>query len=164
MTAAERAEALLILSARRSSSRSILHSFLGDDREHDARQEGNQHDNDMTEETQETPGTRGRNRYQTITDPDVFVSQVQGPNALKILEAASDTGLPEPFGYFSLARVSFGGQEVVITRTGYTNELGWEFYTEPHHDVEALWTHLEQAGKSFGADRRYPTGGSGFVR
>jgi aminomethyltransferase len=86
----------------------------------------------------------------TITDPNVFVSQVQGPNALKVLEAASDTGLPEPFGYFAVARVSFGGQEVVITRTGYTNELGWEFYTEPHHDAEALWAHLSRAGEPYG--------------
>jgi len=87
-----------------------------------------------------------------ITDPDVFVSQVQGPNALKILEAASDTGMPDPFGYFAAARVSFGGQEVVITRTGYTNELGWEFYTEPHHDPTALWAHLDAAGKPFGME------------
>lgn len=88
----------------------------------------------------------------TISDPDVFVSQVQGPNAMKILEAASDTGMPEPFGYFAIARVPFGGQEVVITRTGYTNELGWEFYTEPHHDPDALWAHLEAAGKPFGME------------
>ena len=87
-----------------------------------------------------------------ISDPDVFVSQVQGPNALKILKAASDTGMPEPFGYFAVARVPFGGQEVVITRTGYTNELGWEFYTEPHHDAEALWAHLESAGKPHGME------------
>ena len=87
-----------------------------------------------------------------ITDPDVFVSQVQGPNSLKILEAASDIGMPSPFGYFAVARVPFGGQEVVITRTGYTNELGWEFYTEPHHDAEALWAHLEAAGKPFGME------------
>ncbi|MGI9356245.1 MAG: aminomethyltransferase family protein [Rhizobiaceae bacterium] len=87
-----------------------------------------------------------------ISDPDVFVSQVQGPNALKILETASDTGMPEPFGYFAIAHVLFDGQEVVITRTGYTNELGWEFYTEPHHDAEALWAHLEGAGKEFGME------------
>ena len=88
----------------------------------------------------------------SITDPDVFVSQVQGPNALKILEAASDNGMPEKFGYFAVAKVSFGGQEVFITRTGYTNELGWEFYTEPHHDADALWKHLETAGKEFGME------------
>ena len=87
-----------------------------------------------------------------ITDPDVFVSQVQGPNALKILEAASDTGMPEPFGYFAIARVPFGGQEMVITRTGYTNELGWEFYTEPHHDADALWAHLSAAGAEYGME------------
>ena len=85
-----------------------------------------------------------------ISDPDVFVSQVQGPDALRILEAASDHGMPSPFGYFALARVSLGGQEVVITRTGYTNELGWEFYTEPHHDAAALWAHLSNAGAPFG--------------
>ena len=88
----------------------------------------------------------------TISDPDVFVSQVQGPTSLQVLEAASDTGLPEKFGYFATARVPFGGQEVVITRTGYTNELGWEFYTEPHHDAEALWAHLDAAGKPFGME------------
>ena len=86
----------------------------------------------------------------TISDPDVFVSQVQGPNALKILDAASDNGMPDPFGYFAIARVKLGGQEVIITRTGYTNELGWEFYTEPHHDPAELWAHLEKAGKPFG--------------
>lgn len=87
-----------------------------------------------------------------ISDPDIFVSQVQGPNALKILEAASDTGMPDPFGYFAIAKVPFGGQEVVITRTGYTNELGWEFYVEPHHDVDALWAHLTKAGAAFGME------------
>ncbi len=88
----------------------------------------------------------------TISDPDVFVSQVQGPNALKVLESASDNGIPEPFGYFAIATVSFGGQDVVVTRTGYTNELGWEFYTEPHHDAEALWAHLDKAGRPFGME------------
>lgn len=85
-----------------------------------------------------------------ISDPQVYVSQVQGPNAMKILEAASDHGMPEPFTYFGMARVSFGGQSVVITRTGYTNELGWEFYTEPQHDAEALWRHLSAAGEAHG--------------
>ena len=88
----------------------------------------------------------------SITDPEVFVSQIQGPNALKILEAASDNGMPEPFGYFAVARVKLGGQEVVITRTGYTNELGWEYYTEPHHDADALWSHLQAAGDPFGLE------------
>ena len=85
-----------------------------------------------------------------ISDPEVRVSQVQGPNSLKILEAAADEGMPEPFGYFAIARVNFGGQSVIVTRTGYTNELGWEFYTEPHHDADAMWQHLSDTGSEFG--------------
>jgi aminomethyltransferase len=85
-----------------------------------------------------------------ITDPGIFVSQVQGPNALNVLEAASDNGLPERFTYFGIATVRLGGQQVVITRTGYTNELGWEFYTEPHHDAGALWGHLMRVGSPYG--------------
>lgn len=85
-----------------------------------------------------------------ISDPSVFVSQVQGPNALKLLDAMSDTGLPEGFGYYGIARVSLGGQEIVISRTGFTNELGWEFYFEPHHDADALWDLLQKHGASLG--------------
>ena len=48
--------------------------------------------------------------------------------------------------------MNLGGQEVVITRTGYTNELGWEFYTEPHHDADALWAHLQNAGADYGME------------
>jgi len=87
-----------------------------------------------------------------ISDPEVFISQVQGPNALKILQAACDDGMPEPFGYFAMTRVNLGGQQVVITRTGYTNELGWEYYTEPQHDADALWQHLKSAGEDFGME------------
>ena len=85
-----------------------------------------------------------------ISDPRVFVSQVQGPNALNILQAANGGELPDPFGYFAIARVNFAGQEVIVTRTGYTNELGWEFYTEPHHDADAIWQHLKTVGEPFG--------------
>jgi aminomethyltransferase len=87
-----------------------------------------------------------------ISDPEVFVSQVQGPNSMRILADAADDGMPEPFGYFGIARVGFGGQQVVITRTGYTNELGWEYYTEPGHDADALWRHLAAAGEAHGME------------
>lgn len=85
-----------------------------------------------------------------ITDPQVNVSQIQGPASMEILDAAAKDGIPSPFGYFAGAQVDFGGQQVWISRTGYTNELGWEFYTEPHHDVDALWAHLENAGAPHG--------------
>lgn len=87
-----------------------------------------------------------------ISDPDVFVSQIQGPNALKILATASRDGLPQPFAYFGIATVNFGGQNIIVSRTGYTNELGFEFYTEPHHDADAIWAHLQDKGRPFGLE------------
>ena len=87
-----------------------------------------------------------------ITILDVFVSQVQGPNALKLLDAAANDGVPDSFTYYGLARVDLGGQTYLITRTGFTNELGWEIYSEPHHDADALWTHLRGKGGPLGLD------------
>ena len=89
----------------------------------------------------------------TIRDPKSWVSQVQGPRSLDVLAAASDTGLPENFGYFAVARITMGGQPVIVSRTGWTGEMGFEFYTLPEEaplDGEALWHHVEKAGAPFG--------------
>ena len=84
------------------------------------------------------------------SDTGIWVSQVQGPNAFKVLENAIDRKcLPEKFNYFDMARVSIAGEEVVITRTGFTNELGWEFYLEPHHNSDAIGEKILQAGAPF---------------
>ncbi|MGF1475736.1 MAG: aminomethyltransferase family protein [Geminicoccaceae bacterium] len=85
-----------------------------------------------------------------VGDPGGWISQVQGPNALKILEAAVDGAYPEPFRYFDAAEVTIAGQPVVITRTGFTNELGWEFYLDPATDREAIGERILEAGRPFG--------------
>jgi len=85
-----------------------------------------------------------------VRDPGSWVAQVQGPAAFDVLAAASDDGMPEPFGYFGVARASFGGQPVLLSRTGWTAELGFEFYTLPEErelDGEALWEHVRSAGR-----------------
>ena len=85
-----------------------------------------------------------------ISDPGVWVNQVQGPRALEALEAACDGGAPEPFRYFGIADVTMGGQRVLVTRTGWTGEIGWEYYSFPDTDCRALWTHLMKAGAPAG--------------
>ena len=87
-----------------------------------------------------------------ISDPDVFVSQVQGLNSLNFLEAASKDGLPEKPLLWHRAHMDLGGQEFIITKTGFSNDLGWEIYTEPHHDADALRDHLQKHGAQFGLD------------
>ena len=85
-----------------------------------------------------------------VFDPGVWVSQVQGPRSLEVLEAVIDGSLPEPFRYFDMAEVSIAGQPVVVGRSGFTNELGWEFYLTPDIDRAAVGDHILDAGHSFG--------------
>ena len=40
--------------------------------------------------------------------------------------------------YFDIAEVSVLGEPLIITRTGFTNELGWEFYLRPENNAEKI--------------------------
>ena len=84
-----------------------------------------------------------------IFDPQVWISQVQGPKSLEVLASAIDGDCPTAFNYFDMAEVQIAGQPVVLTRSGFTNELGWEFYLLPGTDIEAIGEKILQAGKSF---------------
>ena len=85
-----------------------------------------------------------------VFDPDVFVSQVQGPRSMDVLEAVADGGLPERFRYFDLAEISIDGQPVIVSRSGYTNELGWEIYFAPDVDTAAIGQRIMDAGAAHG--------------
>ena len=90
-----------------------------------------------------------------ISDPQSWVAQVQGPRALDVLAAACDAPLTEPFGYFGVTTATMGGQKVVLSRTGWTAEVGFEFYTlpdQPGYVGPALWRHILKAGKPFGME------------
>ncbi len=85
-----------------------------------------------------------------VRDPRVWVSQVQGPKSLDVLAAVVDGDPPEPFKYFDAAEVSIGGQPVVITRSGFSNELGWEFYLRPGMDAAAVGDRILDVGETDG--------------
>ena len=86
----------------------------------------------------------------TISDPQSWVQQIQGPRALDLLAAAADDGLPAEFRYFDAREVAIGGQTVLITRTGWTGEVGFEIYTRSGLDCDALWEHITSVGARFG--------------
>lgn len=74
----------------------------------------------------------------TITDPDVWVSQIQGPRSMALLESLLDGPMPDPWRYFDWAEVTMAGEAVIISRTGFSNELGWEIYFRPQNDHTKL--------------------------
>ena len=85
-----------------------------------------------------------------ISNPNIWVNQVQGPLSLDILYAVCDEFKSKPFNYFDNTKVKIAGQEVVISRTGFTAEVGWEYYVSPKADTTLLWNHLMSVGEKYG--------------
>jgi glycine cleavage system aminomethyltransferase T len=83
----------------------------------------------------------------TVQEIDVAPVQIQGPNAKKVLvELFGDAILDVQ--YYGLMKAELDGMQVVISRTGYTGEVGYEIYLRDAsaHGV-ALWDRVLEAGK-----------------
>ncbi len=88
-----------------------------------------------------------------ISDPNSRVIQIQGPASLEIMRAASTGGIDETMGYFHSGFFDLGGQELYVSRTGFTGEFGYEIYcggSATNHG--ALWDHLMASGEPFGME------------
>ena len=79
---------------------------------------------------------------------DVAALAVQGPTSCSVLSQLGVPGLDElrPFG---LMHVDFEGAELMISRTGFTGDLGYELWIDPQSAGD-LWDALFEAGKLFG--------------
>ena len=86
----------------------------------------------------------------TIRDPEVWVSQIQGPRSMELLGDLIDGPMPDPWRYFDWAEVTMRGERVIVSRTGFTNELGWEIYFRPENDTETLGDLILEEGSKRG--------------
>ncbi|MDR3076792.1 MAG: glycine cleavage system aminomethyltransferase GcvT [Synergistaceae bacterium] len=74
---------------------------------------------------------------------------LQGPLSRDILSRVSNpSGIPEKYYTFTDG-ASVAGAVCMVSRTGYTGELGYEIYAKPE-DAAALWKSLLDAGRDFG--------------
>ncbi|HEX6360747.1 glycine cleavage system aminomethyltransferase GcvT [Actinophytocola sp.] len=72
---------------------------------------------------------------------------VQGPRAVDIIGAVCDADLPS-LPYYGCVPTIIGGDDVLLARTGYTGEDGFEVYAESPHATD-VWTTLSTAGEPF---------------
>ncbi|MFT5503876.1 MAG: glycine cleavage system aminomethyltransferase T [Gammaproteobacteria bacterium] len=86
----------------------------------------------------------------SISDPNVWVSQVQGPHSMDLLRDVIDGDFPDPWRYFDMSEVVIAGESVIITRTGFSNELGWEFYLRPENNAEIIGNYILEKGQKYG--------------
>ena len=65
---------------------------------------------------------------------------LQGPESFHVLSRLLP-GDWSRLGYFGFTKAAFEGAEIIISRTGYTGELGYEFYL-PADKAQTLWEKL----------------------
>jgi syringate O-demethylase len=74
--------------------------------------------------------------------------QVQGPNAMQVLEKALGASPPE-LKFFHMTEATIGGQTVRALRHGMAGQPGWELFG-PWDDEQAVREALVGAGEEFG--------------
>ena len=74
--------------------------------------------------------------------------QLQGPNAMKILEKAMGQTPPD-LKFFNMAHIDIGGKDVIALRHGMAGQPGYELFG-PWADYQAVHSALVEAGKDHG--------------
>jgi aminomethyltransferase len=84
-----------------------------------------------------------------IHEPDVSPLQLQGPNSGKIMQALFGEAIRE-LRYYWLDSFELDGIPLVVSRTGWSSELGYEIYLCDGTRGDELWERIMTAGKPFG--------------
>ena len=84
-----------------------------------------------------------------ITTPHVYPMQLQGPRSAEIMVDVFGEEILD-LRYYWWMRSSVVGIDVVISRTGYSSELGFEVYLLGEARGGELWEILMTAGKPYG--------------
>ena len=88
-----------------------------------------------------------------------FRYQVQGPNALKVMEKVLKQAVPD-VKFFNMSTISIAGHDVRALRHGMVGQPGWELFG-PWEQGAAVRDAIVEAGQEFGirqvGARTYPT-------
>ena len=85
-----------------------------------------------------------------IVDPNVWVSQIQGPRSMELLDILTKTNISSNWKYFDCKEVNILGEKIIISRSGFSNELGWEIYFRQENDIEKLGDQILKEGSKMG--------------
>jgi aminomethyltransferase len=83
-------------------------------------------------------------KLEDISD-SIALLALQGPDAMKILQPLTDVAL-DPIGYYHFSTGTVAGcTNIIVSRTGYTGEDGFELYFDAKHAV-TIWNALMAKG------------------
>lgn len=85
----------------------------------------------------------------TIREPDVSPLQLQGPASGEIMKALFGDSIAD-LRYYWLRELTLEGIPLVVSRTGWSSELGYELYLRDGSRGDELWEKIMAAGAPFG--------------
>ena len=83
-----------------------------------------------------------------VVEPDVSPLQLQGPNSSKIMQKLFGESILD-LKYYWLRELELDGIPLVISRTGWSSELGYEIYLRDGSKGNLLWEKIMSTGKEF---------------
>ena len=84
-----------------------------------------------------------------ISEPDVSPLQLQGPKSRDVLRAAFGDA-PTELKYYRFMEFDWDGVPLIISRTGWSSELGYEIFLRDGTQGDKLWEHLMAVGGPLG--------------
>lgn len=85
----------------------------------------------------------------TNISAEINLLAVQGPNSIATLQKLTETNL-SVIEYYNFTTGILAGVDMILSRTGYTGEIGYEIYFRGGVEVaEAVWNAVFEAGAEF---------------
>ncbi|MDG2406710.1 MAG: glycine cleavage T C-terminal barrel domain-containing protein, partial [Paracoccaceae bacterium] len=85
----------------------------------------------------------------TICEPDASPLQLQGPKSGEIMAALFGETIRD-LKYYWLREVTLEGIPLIVSRTGWSSELGYELYLRDGSRGSELWEKIMGTGKPYG--------------
>jgi aminomethyltransferase len=85
----------------------------------------------------------------TIHEPDVSPLQLQGPKSGEVMRALFGDSIMD-LKYYWLRHVELDGIPLIVSRTGWSSELGYEIYLQDSSDGDKLWEKIMAVGQPLG--------------
>jgi aminomethyltransferase len=84
-----------------------------------------------------------------ICEPDASPLQLQGPQSGKIMQELFGESISD-LRYYWHRELSLDGIPLIVSRTGWSSELGYEIFLRDSSKGDLLWEKIMAAGKAYG--------------
>ena len=87
----------------------------------------------------------------SVREPDVSPLQLQGPKSREIMRALFGDNILD-LRYYWLREVELDGIALIVSRTGWSSEVGYELYLQDSARGDELWEAIMAAGAPLGLE------------